>query len=129
MTLCDLAYDALRGDEAEGFAVMPSLAEALTARVIALDEAVLELELDALRSFCDLMLGRGATEVAEVVIEAVAGALVRRKAASAAGGARGARVEEKKREAVVGAASVRAPVVGDRRGGGALLALRAAVGR
>lgn len=129
MSLSDLAYDALRGDEAEGYAVMPSLSEALAARVVTLDEAVLELELDALRAFCDLMLGRGATAVAEVVIEAVAGALLQRASSSAAAGARGARVEEKRREAVVGAARVRAPVVGDRRGGGALLALRAAAGR
>ncbi len=124
MTLCDLAYDALRGDDAEGFAVLPSLADELAARVLALDEAVLALELDALRSFCDLPLGRGATEVAELVIEAVAGALLKRSSAPVVG-----RTEEKRREAVVGAQAARAPVVGDRRGGGALLALRAAGGR
>lgn len=121
--LAELALDGLRGDEETGLAVLPELGAALAERVKALDPALLERELSGLRAFCDLMLGRGATAVAALIIEAVADALAERPAAVA----EPTRTEERRREALVGAPGApRAPVASNRAGGGSLLALRAA---
>lgn len=73
--LAQIASDALLTDDNGALHVPAELGDALIARVMRLDEAVLAHELDGLRSFCDMMLGRGATDVASTVIDAVADAL------------------------------------------------------
>lgn len=70
--LVDLSFEGLRLTEDDTLVAAPSLAADLTAAVAALEDAALGAELDELRVFCDMLIGRGAAAVAAQIIDAVA---------------------------------------------------------
>ena len=70
--LVDLSLEGLRCRDDDTMVVAPELAAALGAAVTQLADDALAAELDELRVFCDLLIGRGAAAVAEQIIDAVA---------------------------------------------------------
>lgn len=72
--LVDVTLEGLRLAEDDTLVAAPSLVADLTAAVAALDAAALVAELDELRVFCDMLIGRGAAAVAAQIIDAVADA-------------------------------------------------------
>lgn len=71
-SLVDVTLDGLRTQEDDSLVATPELAAKLRAAVAELDAGRLGAELDELRVFCDMLIGRGATAAAELIIDAVA---------------------------------------------------------